>query len=42
MLGEIRRSILNVNLKMYLRQIQHPIIDLKIELLDKSVNYFKL
>ena len=42
MLGEIRRSILNVNLKIYLRQIQHPTIDLKIELLDKSVNYLKL
>ena len=42
MLGEMKRSILNVNLKKYVRQIQHPVIDLKMELLVKIVNDFKL
>ena len=42
MLGEITRSILNVNLKKDPRQIQHPTKDLKIELLVKIVIDFKL
>ena len=42
MLGEITRSIVNVNLKKDPRQIQHPIKDLKIELLVKIVIDFKL
>ena len=42
MLGETKKSILNVNLKKYPRQIQQPIIDLKMELLIKIVNDFKL
>ena len=42
MLGAIKRSILNVNLKKYPRQIQHPVIDLKMELLCKIVSDFKL
>ena len=42
MLGEIKRSILKVNLKKYPRQIQHSVIDLKIELLLKIINDFKL
>ena len=42
MFGEIKRPILNVNLKKYPRQIQHPVINLKIELLVKTVNDFKL
>ena len=42
MLGEIKRSILNVNQKKYLRQIQHFEIDLKMELLVKIINDFKL
>ena len=32
----------NVNLTKYARKIQHPVIDLKMELLVKIVNYFKL
>ena len=45
MLGEIKRSIINANLKKYPRQIQHPAIDLNMELLaqtlnDLTVNYF--
>ena len=42
MLGAIKRYILNVNLKKCLRLIQHPIIDLKMELLVKVANNFKL
>ena len=42
MLGEEKRSVTNVNLKEYPRQIQHPITDLKMELLAKIVNDFKL
>ena len=42
MLGEIKRPIPNVNLTKYARKIQHPVIDLKMELLVKIVNYFKL
>ena len=42
MLGEITRSILNVNLKKDPRQIQHPTKDFKIELLVKIVIDFKL
>ena len=41
MLGEEKRSIINVNLKRYLRQIQHSITDFKMELLAKLVNDFK-
>ena len=41
MLGEEKGSIVNVNLKKYPRWIQHPITDLKIELLAKIVNDFK-
>ena len=41
MLGEEKRSILNVSLKKYPTQIQHPIADLKMELLVKIVNHFK-
>ena len=37
-----KRSIINVNLKKYPRQIQHPVTDLKIELLAKIVNDYKL
>ena len=37
-----KRSILNVNLKNYRRQIQHPAIDLKMKLTVKIVNDFKL
>ena len=37
-----KRSILNVNLKNYPRQIQHPAIDLKMELTAKIVSDFKL
>ena len=37
-----KRSILNVNLKNYPRQIQHPAIDLKMELTVKIVSDFKL
>ena len=35
MLGEIKRFILNINLKKYPRQIQHPTTDLKLELVVK-------
>ena len=42
MFGKIKKSILNVNLKKYARQIQHPLTDLKIELLVKIINDFKL
>ena len=42
MLGEEKRSIINVNLKKYPRQIQHPVTDLKMELLAKIVNDFTL
>ena len=35
-------SLLNVNLKKYLRQIQHPVIDLKKEILVKIINNFIL
>ena len=42
MLGEEKRSIVNVNLKKYPRQIQHPVTGLKMELLGKMVNVFKL
>ena len=42
MLGEIKRSILNVNLKKYPSQIQLPLKELKMELLVKNVNDFKL
>ena len=38
MLGEEKRSIINVNLKKYARQIQHHVTDLKMELLAKIVN----
>ena len=41
MLGEEERSIINVNLKKYPRHIQHPVTDLKMELLVKTVNDFK-
>ena len=42
MLGEIKRSILNVNLKKYPRQTQHHAKDLKMGLLVKVVNDFNL
>ena len=42
MLGEEKRSIVNLNLEKYPRQIQQPITDLKMELLVKIVNDFKL
>ena len=42
MLEEIKRSILYVNLKKYPRKIQHPVINLKIELIVKIINDFKL
>ena len=42
MLGEEKRSVINVNLKKYSRQIQHPATDFKMELLTKIVNDFKL
>ena len=42
MLGDEKRSIINVNLKKYPRQIQHPVTDLKMELLARIVNDFKL
>ena len=43
MLGEEKRSMINVNLKKYPRQIQHPVTDLKMELVNnKIVNNFKL
>ena len=37
-----KRSIINVNLKKYARQIQHHVTDLKMELLVKIVNGCKL
>ena len=42
MFGEIKRPILNANLKKYPRQIQHPVLDLKMEILVKIVSDFKL
>ena len=42
MLGEIKRSTLNVNLRKYPKQIQHSVIDLKTELFVKIVKRFKL
>ena len=42
MLGEEKRSIVNLNLEKYPRQIQQPTPDLKMELLVKIVNDFKL
>ena len=42
MLGEIKRTILNVDLKKYRRQTQYCVIDLKMELLVDIVNDFKL
>ena len=42
MLGEEKRSIINVNLKKYPRQIQYRVTDLKMELLARIVNDFKL
>ena len=41
MLGNVERSILNVNLKKKSTQITHPVIDLKMELYVKTVNHFK-
>ena len=37
-----KRSIINVNLKKYARQIQYHVTDLKMELLVKIVNGCKL
>ena len=42
MLGEIKRSMLNVNLKKYTGHNQHPVTDLKMKLLVKIVIDFKL
>ena len=42
MLGVEKRSIVNLNLKKYPRQIKHPVPDLKMELLVKTGNDFKL
>ena len=42
MLGEEKKSIQNENLKKYSRQIQHPVTDLKTELLVKIVSNIKL
>ena len=42
MLGVEKRSIVDVNLKKHPRQIQQPVPDLKMELLVKIVNDFKL
>ena len=42
MLGEEKRSMIIVNQKKYPRQIQHPVTDLKMELLAKIVNDLKL
>ena len=42
MLGEEKMSIINIDLKKYQRQIQHPVIDLKMVLLVKIVNDSKL
>ena len=37
-----KKGLMNVNLEKYPRQIQHPVTDLKMELLAKIVNDFKL
>ena len=37
-----KRSIINVNLKKYPRQIQHLVTDIKMDLLAKIVNDYKL
>ena len=37
MLGEAKRSLVNKNLKKYPKQTQHPVTDLKIELLLSQV-----
>ena len=37
MLGEEKRSLINVNLKKYPKQTQHPATDLKMELLLSQV-----
>ena len=42
MSGEIKRSILNVNLTKYSKQIQHPLIDLKMKIFTEIINDFKL
>ena len=42
MLEEEERSIININLKKYPKQIQHHVTDLKMELLVKIVNDCKL
>ena len=36
------RSVINVNLKIYSRKIQHLVTDLEMELLVKIINDFKL
>ena len=41
-LGEEKSSMINVNLKKYPRQIQHPVTDLKMKFLTKIVYDFKL
>ena len=38
MLEEEEKSIININLKKYPKQIQHHVTDLKMELLVKIVN----
>ena len=42
MLGEEKRSIISVNMRKYPKQIQHPVPDLKMEVLAKIVNELKL
>ena len=42
MLEEEERSIININLKKYPKQIQHHVTDLKMELFVKIVNECKL
>ena len=42
MLEEEEKSIININLKKYPKQIQHHVTDLKMELLVKIVNDCKL
>ena len=42
MLGESKGPIINVNLKKHPREIQHPITDVKMELLPKIANAFNL
>ena len=37
-----KRSIINVNVKKYPREIQHLVTDLKMDLLPKIVNDYKL